>query len=83
MQGDNLSATLNTVREFAHVHAGAPEDYEPLYELIGDARIVLIGQASYGTHEFYAARARITRLLIEQKGFAAVAVGATGLTPVM
>jgi erythromycin esterase-like protein len=76
MQGDNSSAMVNTVRDFAHVHAGSPEDYEPLMELIGSARVVLIGQASYGTHEFYAARARITRLLIEQKGFAAVAVGA-------
>lgn len=39
---------------------------------IGDARIVLIGEASHGTHEFYDARATITRQLIERKGFTAV-----------
>jgi erythromycin esterase-like protein len=76
MQGDNSSTTVYTVREFAHVHSGSPEDYEPLIELIGNAGVVLIGQGSCGTHEFYAARARITRRLIEQKGFAAVAVDA-------
>ena len=64
------------LRDSAHVNAGSPQDYDPLIELIGDARVVLIGQASYGTHEFYAARARITRRLIEQKNFAAIAVDA-------
>ena len=39
-------------------------------------RVALIGEASHGTHEFYHERAEITRLLIEQKGFAAVAVEA-------
>ena len=45
---------------------------EALEELIGDARIVLIGESSHGTHEFYEARAAITKWLIEQKGFCAV-----------
>src|SRR3982750_3081378 len=45
-------------------------------ELIGDARFVLIGEASHGTHEFYRYRAEITKLLIEEKGFSAVAVEA-------
>ncbi|MCW2631154.1 MAG: Erythromycin esterase [Pseudonocardia sp.] len=45
-------------------------------DLVGDARIVLIGEASHGTHEFYAARAALTRRLIEEKGFSAVAVEA-------
>jgi erythromycin esterase-like protein len=44
--------------------------------LIGEARIVLIGEASHGTHEFYRERARITRELIDRKGFRAVAVEA-------
>ena len=47
-----------------------------LSDLVGDARFVLIGEASHGTHEFYAARARMTRRLIEEKGFGAVAVEA-------
>ena len=76
MQRDDSTANVAVLRDFAHVHAGSAEDYEPLMELIGDARVVLLGQASYGTHEFYAARARITRRLIEQKGFRAVAVAA-------
>ncbi|CPR12156.1 erythromycin esterase [Mycobacterium bohemicum DSM 44277] len=49
---------------------------EALAELIGDARIVLIGESSHGTHEFYEARAQITKWLIEEKGFCAVAAEA-------
>jgi erythromycin esterase-like protein len=44
--------------------------------LIGDSRLVLLGEASHGTHEFYYERARITRRLIEEKDFVAVAVEA-------
>ncbi|MDI3315224.1 MAG: erythromycin esterase family protein [Mycobacterium sp.] len=47
-----------------------------LEKLIGDARIVLIGESSHGTHEFYEARAGITKWLIEGKGFCAVAAEA-------
>ncbi len=47
-----------------------------LFDLVGDARVVLIGESSHGTHEFYEARARITRWLIEEKGFNAVAAEA-------
>ncbi len=47
-----------------------------LDELVGDARIVLIGESSHGTHDFYAARAEITKWLIEHKGFTAVAAEA-------
>lgn len=54
----------------------APGDYDPLLELIGDARFVLLGEASHGTHEFYLERANITRRLITEKGFHAVAVEA-------
>jgi len=55
--------------------AGIPPR-ETLEELIGDARIVLIGESSHGTHEFYDARAAITKWLIEEKGFCAVAAEA-------
>jgi erythromycin esterase-like protein len=48
--------------------------YDPLIEMIGNARIVLLGEASHGTHEFYRERALITRRLIEEKGFSVVAV---------
>ena len=47
---------------------GAAEDYDPLLELVGDARFVLLGEASHGTHEFYRERAQITKRLIREKG---------------
>ncbi|MFF0309874.1 erythromycin esterase family protein [Streptosporangium sp. NPDC004379] len=54
---------------------GTPRE-EDLLDLVGDARFVLIGEASHGTHEFYEARAHMTRLLIEKRGFCAVAAEA-------
>lgn len=51
-------------------------DLESLEERIGDARVVLIGEATHGTSEFYRMRARITRWLIESKGFTIVAAEA-------
>ena len=49
-------------------------DLDPLLERIGDARYVLLGEASHGTHEYYLWRARISRRLIEEKGFRFIAV---------
>jgi erythromycin esterase-like protein len=66
----------DAVRESAHPLTGSPQDYDPLMDLIGDARFVLIGEASHGTHEFYQERAEITKRLIQEKGFTAVAVEA-------
>lgn len=51
-------------------------DLRPLLDRIGDTRVVLIGEASHGTSEFYAMRARITQALIEQQKFNFVAVEA-------
>jgi erythromycin esterase-like protein len=51
-----------------------PGDYDPLLAWIGDRRLVLIGEASHGTHDFYRERALITRRLIMEKGFSAVAI---------
>jgi erythromycin esterase-like protein/predicted phosphoribosyltransferase len=61
--------------EAAPVEEGVPSE-RGLFDLVGNAQFVLIGEASHGTHDFYAARARITRRLIEEKGFGAVAVEA-------
>ncbi|MGW0179132.1 erythromycin esterase family protein [Nocardia sp. NPDC003345] len=55
---------------------GGVPPWDVLDDLIGDARFVLIGESSHGTHEFYSARAEITRRLIEQHGFSAVAAEA-------
>lgn len=51
-------------------------DLSALLERIGEARMVLIGEATHGTSEFYQMRARITRALIEQRGFNVVALEA-------
>lgn len=51
-------------------------DLEPLLDRIGGSRLVLLGEASHGTEEFYRFRARITRELIEKKDFDFVAVEA-------
>ncbi|HWE39029.1 MAG TPA: erythromycin esterase family protein [Isosphaeraceae bacterium] len=55
---------------------GASSDFDPLLERIGAARFVLLGEASHGTHEFYRVRAEITKRLIREQGFNAVAVEA-------
>ena len=55
---------------------GQLNDYDPLMQRIGEASLVLIGEASHGTHEFYRERAQITRRLIKEKDFSAVAVEA-------
>ncbi len=47
---------------------------KPVMELVGNARIVLIGEATHGTEEFYQTRAEITQHLISEKGFMAVAI---------
>src|SRR5215210_191819 len=64
------------LREAAYPLEGAEADYDPLLDMIGDARVVLIGEASHGTHEFYRERAQITKRLVAERGFAAVAVEA-------
>jgi len=51
-----------------------PADLDPLLDAIGDARYVLLGEATHGTADFYASRAEISKRLIEEKGFSFVAV---------
>jgi len=51
-------------------------DFSPILEAIGDAKVVMIGEASHGTHEFYWQRAELTKELIEKKGFSYIAVEA-------
>lgn len=67
---------LQGIRNKAIPLTRTPRDYDPLLDRIGDARFVLIGEASHGTHEFYQQRAEITKRLIEEKQFTAVAVEA-------
>src|SRR5687767_15718986 len=62
------------VRDCAVPLIGSAEEYDALLERIGEARFVLLGEASHGTHEFYRERSRITRRLIAEKGFCALAI---------
>ncbi|WAT18737.1 erythromycin esterase family protein [Aurantiacibacter sp. MUD11] len=64
-----------TLREHAEL-LPSPDtpDFADKFERFADARIVLLGEATHGTHEFYAARAQITRRLIERHGFNIVAI---------
>lgn len=73
-----MTRPVETVIAAAAEPFEAPEtaDIEPLLRRIGDARVVLLGEATHGTSEFYRMRARITRALIERKGFDLVAVEA-------
>ncbi|MHB1225130.1 MAG: erythromycin esterase family protein [Gemmatimonadaceae bacterium] len=66
----------HAIHDAARPLVGAPDDFDPLLALVGDARFVLIGEASHGTHEFYRIRGEITKRLIREKGFSAVAVEA-------
>jgi erythromycin esterase-like protein/predicted phosphoribosyltransferase len=75
-KGTTDEGLLDAVRKAAHPLTGDAGDYDPLMELIGESRFVLLGEASHGTHEFYRERARITQRLIKEKGFTAVAVEA-------
>jgi protein-L-isoaspartate(D-aspartate) O-methyltransferase len=65
-----LRETAETLEDIESVKLGA------LLDRIGDARVVLLGEATHGTSEFYRMRARITRELIVDRGFRAVAVEA-------
>lgn len=69
-------ALPEAIRRQAHPLTGHPGDYDSLLDRIGDARLVLIGEATHGSEEFYRERAVITRRLIEERGFHAAAVEA-------
>jgi len=71
-----MSTLPDIIRQAAHPITGSPGDYDSLMERIGDARLVLLGEASHRTHEFYRERARISKRLITELGFGAVAVEA-------
>jgi erythromycin esterase-like protein len=78
--------TLRTSEEIELVRAAVPLEvvgrsartrpYDRLLDAIGDARFVLLGEATHGSREFYRERAIISQRLIEEKGFDAVAVEA-------
>src|SRR5580765_7034739 len=72
----SIDPALDAIRETAFPITGDETDFDPLLDSIGDAQFVLLGEASHGTHEFYATRAELTKRLIVEKGFIAVAAEA-------
>ena len=68
-------STIDVLRNEAQL-IRPDENFDRLLELIGDASIVLLGEATHGTREFYRMRADICRHLIVEKGFDAIAVEA-------
>jgi erythromycin esterase-like protein len=64
---------ISAIRQWAYP-LQYPQDIEPLMKRIGDARIVMLGEASHGTSEYYTWRSYITQRLIQEKGFNFIAV---------
>ncbi|HEX4932439.1 MAG TPA: erythromycin esterase family protein [Gemmatimonadaceae bacterium] len=73
---DDAAHVARVVGMHAHRLEGAPHDFDPILELAAGTRWVLLGEASHGTHDFYRVRAEITKRLITEFGFSAVAVEA-------
>ena len=67
-----MSELTQLLRAASHPLTGGARDYDPLMRVVGNARLVLLGEATHGTPEFYRARAQITQRLINEKGFCAV-----------
>ncbi|MHB0855964.1 MAG: erythromycin esterase family protein [Anaerolineae bacterium] len=76
MNGHNESRLVEAVRNAALPLENLPEDLSPVLDWIDDASIVLLGEATHGTHDFYRTRALLTRRLIAEKDFCTVAVEA-------
>ncbi len=74
MKAQHANKDAQVLKEHVHPLQGQTSDYDVLMERIGDASIVLLGEATHGTHEFYKARADITKRLIQEKGFGLVAI---------
>ena len=70
---DSEADLAESIRELSHPLDNS-EDLTPLIERIGDARFVLLGEASHGTAEYYDWRRRISQRLIREKGFSFIAV---------
>jgi erythromycin esterase len=67
------SDLIARIREVQHPLRGA-DDLDPLLDRVGDARFVLLGEASHGTSEYYTWRHRVTERLVRERGFSFVAV---------
>ncbi|MFZ4387527.1 MAG: erythromycin esterase family protein [Chthoniobacterales bacterium] len=71
-----MSPTAQLLQNSILPLTGAPGDFDALMAKARGKKVVLLGEASHGTHEFYRIRAEITKRLIREQGFNAVAVEA-------
>ena len=69
-------SAVETIRRDALWFEPSADGLGPLLDAVGDSGLVLIGEATHGTHEFYKTRAELTRALVLRKGFNLVAVEA-------
>jgi len=69
----NESEVVSAIKQWAYPLKNKG-NLQPLFDRIGDAKIVMLGEASHGTHEYYTWRTEVTKRLIEEKGFNFVAV---------
>ena len=69
-----MKTAARLIQTLAHPLVGTERNYDPLLQLVGEAKIVVLGAQTHGTHEFCSERAQITRRLIIEKGFQAIAL---------
>ncbi len=70
---DALEQKITTLKEVSHkvVHI---QDLGPLFDQLSDSKLVLLGEASHGTHDYYTWRTEISKYLIENHGFNFIAM---------
>lgn len=71
-----MSAVEKQIASALHPLEGGEREWDPLLDAVGDARFVLLGEPTHGSHEVYADRATITQRLLVERGFDAVVVEA-------
>jgi erythromycin esterase len=64
---------IQSIKERSHL-LKETSDLTPLFDKIGDANVVMLGEASHGTHEYYTWRSYISKRLITEKNFNFIAV---------
>src|SRR5690242_18129797 len=74
VRGDENAKLLKLIPQKCYAVLGQQSDLNPILRAIGDSKVVMIGEASHGTHEFYKARADITKRLIQEKKISFVGV---------
>ncbi|QOR66575.1 erythromycin esterase family protein [Cytobacillus suaedae] len=68
-----MNQIINDIKEHSF-RLQTDDDLQRIVDAIGDRKVVLLGEASHGTSEYYTYRAEITKRLIQQKGFSIIAV---------